>query len=314
MSRTIAIAKVENLLEQLRANPDGFFSPIEQKKRPKSYTGAKFFDLLSNYKIGRGGVEKRFLWCSFDNIPLKSGIKDPASMTGDNNYEASRMTVSTTISMSGVLGEFMMELNKQYLKVVKAAVDAGVIVQGSRRLHSLGIQDKVSEEAKENPGAPIDDPILRLKIDFRNYPAQHPTSVLRGRPKTVIKDATKPKIDKRTGKTIDFEPATVLNKETGKEEPLTADNVHEFVTEGSVIVRGSFSVPSVVSSASWISSPIIAHELVIARGIRSTIESEAAKDDLDELLTTVGVNNSPANEPESQTAGDDDADGIEFDV
>ena len=241
---------------------------IQKKKEDKVFKGTRF--LYANFNIA--GDTKKDGWFSFENVELSTGMADPADETDKRNeFEGTRLQLQTSVSRAGVIGEFLQQLQPAWEETVANSVDAGDIVKGTRRVHGI-VQSKLSEENAENPGGDIEDPIIRFKIDFRPYPARYPRTFLRGQPKTKIYDYRTAYTDDKG--TTQYHLAKVEDPDTGELVDVTTDNIHLFVTAGSVIKSGRITMPSVAVSQAWISLPITINRAVIEPGAEAGFSDE----------------------------------------
>lgn len=226
------------------------------KDADKKYKGGTQF--LNVKWHGMNGLPKSEGWFSFTNIPIQA-VPDPAKKkpgTEDNKPQ-----ISAKVSNLGDFGAGLMIAQKQWIPAVKALEDAKVIPK--RKIHDLA-QLTISENAAENAGAPLEDPIFRGKIaDYgENFPATYPIAILANKPKTEI-------FDYRTGRVVDgkavYDLATITD-ESGRKVPVSHANLHLFITPGSVMRYGRLMMSSVAVSGNWTSMQCMYTKLIIEPG------------------------------------------------
>jgi len=144
------------------------------------------------------------------------------------------------------------------------------VVIKKKQLHSLitrNYPDNLSDQNKA--GQLLPNPLIRMKIDFKKYPVNHPVNTLRNRQMTLIYDVNKPIIV--DGKLTDYEFMTTPNG-----EPLTIDNIHTVITRSTYIEKISLDLSS-VSSSTFASLPIKINKIWL-----SIVESKF--ENLDEII------------------------------
>ncbi len=243
------------------------------KDADKKYKGGTSF--LNVKYHGLGGQPKADGWLSLTNIPIQA-IPDPSKKkpgTEDNKPQ-----ISARVSDLGAFGKALLIANKQFVAAVKALEDAKVIPK--RKIHDL-VQLTVSENAEENAGAPLEDPIFRGKFADHgdNFPATYPIAILANKPKTEI-------YDYRTGRVVDGKPVydlATVEDESGKKVPVSFANIHKFVTKGSIMRYGRIMKTSVAVSANWTSMQCMFTKLIIEPG------SAAVFGDDDDIPLPVGL-------------------------
>lgn len=265
----IKVYKVEDALAELRAARLGDFLTIDSSKPGKGDKGSEFHKVRFNI----GGQRNVQGWFSFTDVPIRAVLAPGEKLKYDSKateYESTRLTFRMMVSESGALGEFMQLLNTHWLHAIEEQIALKKIIKGNRTIHDL-IQTKVHNEKSDKYGHDVPDPIIRFKIDFRCYAPNHPLAILRGQPKTTVFDYTEPYTDER-GRTK-FKVAVVKNND-GTEEPLTDQNIHKFLTGGSIIRRGRFSIDSLCVCASWISIALVMHEAIVEPCIALEFEED----------------------------------------
>jgi hypothetical protein len=147
-------------------------------------------------------------------------------------------------------------------------------LSGGRKIHDIGqwtfsqrttVKDKDGKLLKGAPMVDEDgnsDPIMRWKLQFdKIFHEKCPYGILRGKPKCVIRDGSKPIVE--NGKKT-FALATV--NVDGVEQPINAKNVHLFITAGSTLIKGRWMFDSASQSDAWITPDISMIEAVILPG------------------------------------------------
>lgn len=264
---SITVTTAADALAAITDHPATFLE-VQKKKDEKIYKGSKFF----NAKYLVKGM-KRDGWFSARNIQLGKGIADPDDKSNKNTeFEGMRLQLTSTVSRAGVAGEFLLKLNEQWPKTIRPLTEGQppTIDMDGCRLHEI-VQTKTGKSSK-TPGLPIDDPVIRWKLDFSKYPDTYPIKMLRGTQKTIILDASKP-IEGKTGP-FDFHPAIV--EVDGNEVPLNDANVHLFVNDYCIAQEIRWSMPSAAQSQAWVSLPMYVSKVVIVRGPDSGFSDEIA--------------------------------------
>lgn len=284
---SITVTNVADALASIIAAPDTFLS-IEKKKEDKMYKGSRFF----NTKYSIAG-KKRDGWFSAKNVQLGKGIADPTDKNDKSTeHEGTRLQLTSSVSKAGITGEFLSKFNEQWPKSIKPLtikpLTEGVppmIDMDGCKLHEI-IQTKTGKSSKI-PGQPIEDGVIRWKLDFGKYPETHPVKALRGTQKSIILDASKP-IEGKTGP-YDFHPATVENDD-GVQVPVNETNIHLFINDGCIAKELRWSMPSVAQSQSWVSLPMLVSKVVIEQGAEGGFSDEtgAGNDEtnIDASITT----------------------------
>jgi hypothetical protein len=226
------------------------------KDADKKYKGGTQF--LNVKWHGLNGAAKSEGWFSLTDIPIQA-ISDPSKKkpgTEDNKPQ-----ISSKVSDLGDFGKALMIAQKQWVAAVKVLEDSKAIPK--RKVHDLA-QLTISENAAENAGAALEDPIFRGKIsDYGdNFPPTYPVSILANKPKTEI-------FDYRTGRVVDGKPVydlATVEDDSGKRVPVSFANIHKFVTRGSVMRYGRLMMSSVAVSGNWTSMQCMYTKLIIEPG------------------------------------------------
>lgn len=219
--------------------------------KPKEYKGTFFMNV--EYNING---QKSYGWFKItEDLPINRGIADPTDAKDTRNkHEGLRLTLEIKRSQAGTLGKFIDMLNQVWLMWVEDLVAAQKLIRGSRKIHEL-MRYRLSEES-DTPNAPIEDPILNLKMERGAFPPSYIHKFLAGNPRVQFFDFTKP----AKGATPPYKVAMLDG-----DVPVTLDNMHQFIKFGSVLKAGSIvHFGSAARSASWISMPINIHRVIIA--------------------------------------------------
>jgi hypothetical protein len=264
---SIKVFTAEEVLAAALADPSKILT-LEKKKDDKTYKGTRFLNAF--YTIGAD--TKKEGWFSVENIELTDGVADPANNKDQRNeFEGTRLQLQTSLSKAGAFGQFLMLMDPAWRKLVADSAASGLINMNGRKIHPL-VQTHLSENNPKNPNAPVDDPIIRFKIDFDTFPQKYMHKFLVGQPRTQFFDYRTRYIDENGRE--QFKIAMVKN-DAGEDEPVTDKNLHKFVTKGSILRKGRLMAPSVPVSQSWCSHPIYINRAVIEPGAESGFSDES---------------------------------------
>ncbi len=302
---TIKVAHAHQLLSATLSKDADKILDFMNKKEIKTYKGTIFVRIKWNIPA----VPKHDGWFYVENVVLTSGIADPADQNDKRNeYEGTRLQLQTTVSNAGPFGLALSNLNPIWKKAITQwSSKPGNTAIKSRKIHDL-LQTHVAESNEKNPGAPIDDPIIRIKLDFKPFPKTFRPEFLAGQPRTQIFDARTAYLDDE-GHT-QYKLATVKDPKTGKDVLVNENNVHLFVTPGSILKVGRLLIQSVPYSQSWVSMPIVGTRLVIEPGAPAGFDEDFAEiSDIIERTQGVAVTPAPTSpatdEPSSNVSGED---------
>lgn len=255
---SVKVFTAEEALAAANADVSKILS-FEKKKEDKAYKGTRFL----NVYVTIGAEVRKEPWFSVENIPLSVGVADPENAQDKRNeFESTRLQLETTLSRAGPFGQFLKKLDPEYRKIIAEKSSDGSINISNRKIHGL-LQTHLSEENPKNPGAEMDDPAIRFKIDFGSFPQMYKHKFLIGQPRTQIFDYRTRYVDENGRE--QFKAATIVN-DNGEEEPVTSKNLHKFVTRGSILHKGRVMMPSLAISSNWVSIPIIINRAVIEPG------------------------------------------------
>ena len=265
----------EDVLAAIKANGAKTFSIVKKGGADKTYmAGASYLD--NRFVVG--ATVPSAGWFSLENIVLTRTVADPAD-AGDKRNDTRKagdkivLQLESSVSNAGAYGQMINELQPIWLAEVDKRVEDKTIIKGNRRVVDL-LQLKVSDDNKVSPGAIIEDPIVRLKVDFSLFSDRHPNKALRGKPMSQFLDYDTEYID-GNGR-AQYLPATVIDPITGDTVPVNEHNLHLFATEGSIIKSGRAMVSSVAITKQFISMPAIAQRVVLQRGAAGGFSDEPA--------------------------------------
>jgi hypothetical protein len=254
-STQIKVFTMTAALAALESNPDNTLVVVKKKTDKRYKCDAYFLSVTWNIDTSRNAPG----WFTATNITVTKGISDPNDLQDKRNEEPKkRSVIETRVSSAGDLGKFMLALNEAWIRKVQELADSKVIMIGKRRIADI-LQLKVSDNNSENPGVVIEDPIIRLRINFAPFPSNIGDKKLAGKPQTTIYDATTKMVDPKTGR-ITYNIAQI------DEVPINESNMHLFITAGSRIEKMRLMIQSACVSQSFISMQILVNEAVIESG------------------------------------------------
>jgi len=233
---------------------------IQKKANAKEYGGTKFFDLTFYLSAAAPKVKGWFL---IKDVPLTVGVANPKdSEDPRNKFKGTRFNVQTSRDASGVFGEAIDLLQPLWIKAVNDAISSGIIVTEGQKVHDL-MQYVTSKKNTTAPNAKIENPPLRMKVDFSLYPGTFSPAFLAGKPRTQLFDYSAQYTD-ANGK-IQYKPA-MISDDQGNEVPVDESNMHLFLVKGSIIRTGRISMTSLAVSDGWVSASIHLVTAVVERG------------------------------------------------
>jgi len=247
-------------LDAFHKNPENFLIIEEKKKDPKKlFQGTKFLNAYYNINEHK----RKEGWFSIEDVELTVGVVDPTNQDDARSQNTGmRMQLQTSLEKGGDFAELLYELDPVWKKKVDELAEKKLIAKTNRIVHGL-LQTHYSERNEEHAGEELETPIIRFKMDFGKFPPAYPHKFLANKQKTQIFDYDKTFIDKNGRK--QYKLATVTNDD-GVEEELNIDNMHLFLTKGSVIKKGRISMPSVSAGQVWISLRINLVNAIIQKG------------------------------------------------
>jgi len=251
---------------------------------------------------------KRDGWFKITDAVISKGARNPEDkMDQRNNWGVvPKYNIDIRKSKCGAFGEFLTNLNPVWINTVQGMVDKGEIKLGRRYIADL-LQLKVSEKSQENPGADLEDPIIRLRIDLSKYPAKMPQPYqnFANTPKTAILDGDKIITDPNGKKS--YAPVMVVN-ENGVEELVTEQTLYKVLTYGTKIVEARVDIRSAIISQYCISMPLLASKLIIKQTPTATFDDDEVMEG-DAFDTFESTTNTPAdNNTNNTTIPDDNVD------
>lgn len=259
-AQTVRVFTAAEALAAVKSDPKSVLT-IEKKKEEKEYQGTTFFN--NKFKIAGESGDGFF---TVENIPLAAGMADPANKEDQRNkFEGTRMQLEYHVERAGAWGQFLRGLNPEFDRTVREMDKAGTLVIGKREVHPL-YQTHYSDDHKDAKlraqPVPADKQKGRFKIEIDEvFPAKYPHKFLVGQPKTIIYDArTERKVVKDGKEIVEYDVATVDG------QPLNKDNIHKFVTNGSVIVKARIMMPSTARSSKHVSLPQVANKVILMPG------------------------------------------------
>lgn len=290
---SIKVFTAQECLKAINDDPSKILT-IEKKKDDKEYSGTRFMNAYYNI----GDNIKKDGWFSIENVALSNGYADPADKQDKRNtYKGTREQLETTVSKAGDFGQFLLKLNPEWIKQAKHIVETDKKADGQKP-HEL-LQSVLSKKNETNPCGPIEDPIVRFQVDWKNFPAKYKHKFLAGQPRTQFFDY-RTKYTDENGK-VQFKPAVVIGDD-GSEEPVNDKNAHKFITKNSIIRHGRLNAPSVPISQFWISHPCIMTRCVIEPGVEDGFSDELNSDD--EIKTELLINTEDPVNNDKEAAAD----------
>jgi len=271
---TIKVISAAQALEAVRTNPEGVLMIKKKAPGAKKYK-SDFYDL----KWTAGPVVASDGWFLVENIKLR-GMAIPGDASDmRTQHESMRLRLETKMSNAGPFGQFLLAVNDEWINKVKSMIAAGDMAEDGQKIHDL-LRLKLSKKNAENPGGKLDEPTISFQIDFKPYPATYPHKALRGLPRTQFFDASKEFQDPTNAAGPKQYGAATVPDDAGNEIPVNANNIHEFVTDGVMLVKGRINISSAVISATWISAPIhIQYAL-----IRPLVHGSGFEDPIDTII------------------------------
>lgn len=265
---SIKVFTAEEALAAVQADPSKVLTAEKKKDDKPCKGGSRFLNVYWHF----GANVKKDGWFSVENIPLSDGIADPSNKNDKrNDFDGTRLQLQTSVSRAGAFGKFLDILNPVWRAYVDSLIKDGVINANGKKVHDL-LQLTLSDNNEKTPGAKIDDPIIRFKIDFGTFPQLYKHKFLVGQPKTQIFDYRTEYTDDKGKK--QYKPAMVKDPKTGADVLVNAENIHLFVTKGSVLRAGRIMITSLAISQSWISLPIYINRAVIEPGAEEGFSDE----------------------------------------
>lgn len=184
------------------------------------------------------------------HIPVKGDAKDLRA-----KFEGTRLTISSKCGKMGNHGKAMIIINRAwqqeantFIAACKAKKEKGEKLTPTEATIMTKtvmplLRTHFSATNQEHGGEELDDPEFNCKIKFGTFPANHPFGES-GQPKVEIYDY-RTKDPNKEGKSFASYKLAMIEREDGTKEPITADNIHLFVTRNSKyhLIKYSISSP-----------------------------------------------------------------------
>lgn len=328
MSRSITVVSSTAALKSTRDNELAGRSTITVQPI-RSRPGAGGAGGKSTWQNLRWNVDGKSTdgWFSATDVTVTKGAQDPSdtndprvSMREEDKKLA--ISIETTVSKSGDMGMFIKEVNAQWQKECKEKNNSTPkVILG----HNKVIHDLLSLRYGDNcpnvdlRGTERADPVIRIKCELdARFSDKHPVAALRGQPKTLVYDYTRPctnregKPDYRLARVeITEEEALSRPKEsysvetesvngfpvTRYYEPLCDRNAYKFLSRGCIIRSMRFYISDACNSNMGFSSAIRAQKLIVEPCAGGGFEDET-----DERITSMALPGQSGDAPVAQPA------------
>ena len=251
---------IAHAVKAITLNPNGTLVLTVQKNK-KTYQ-CTYLDMT--FKVGN--LVSKQCWFLIKDVTLTAGIMDmdrakTKFVKGDPNKQRLRLT--TTVSNSGDLGKFLTLFNPVFIKEINRLVAAKEIIVGKREICEY-IQTKVADESPnvEARGQHIEDGIIRMSIDFSAPQEWKRKNFPWGKTVTQFFDYDQSYVDDN-GKT-QYKMAMYKNRE-GESEQVGENNVHNYITKGSVIKEAIIFMNSPSISSGYVSSKMMVTNCILQR-------------------------------------------------
>ena len=303
MANTIKTIPIEDILAQTKkwhetkdAKDRCLVITGKTDNQPHS-SGTRFL----NARITTAKVTSAEPLITFRDMFIPRGIADPANVKDPRNkYKGTRSNIEVTMSTAGIVGETFALLDDEFKAEMNAYTTANPKHMIDKKHHPF--VNRVCGSQSKTPGEDIKDPTIHFKMAFDRFPATHYNPALRNQVKTTIRDFKKP-INKN-GKIIEFAPATVKVKGPDgveREVPVNEENMHLFITDGSVAKFMRVYASSVAISSLYASLPLLINNIVIEGGGECKFEEDYGEAQEDQLaaaltVTTLSTENPPPND------------------
>jgi hypothetical protein len=242
------------------------------------------------------------------NIPKMGDLKDARA-----ENEGLRLAWSFEKTKCGVFGEAMSIFGKAWLqeaarlqeecknksKKDTTQADAGV---RSAKICQY-VRTHYSEKNLEHAGELLSDENIPFKLDFGTFPENHPYGQ-KGAPKIELYDARTKKGNVAGKSFASYSLATIPRPQangTVINEPITPENIHEFITRGSRVILQKHAATSPTASQFGFALKNVVLKAVILPGSSGTPEDEKEEEEMDEIITTSVKNLTIVNETKSAT-------------
>lgn len=223
------------------------------------------------------------------SIPKKGDTKDPRA-----ENEGMRLSWGFQKKDAGVLGEAMSIFAKAWSQeAVRFQKECDSLDKKEKSDASLMIADAklclysrthYSKKNKEHAGEPLPDETFGFKFSFGTFPENHPYGQ-KGAPKVEIYDARTKKANVE-GKSFNSYALATVPREMPDgslvNEPINAENIHEFVNKGSRVILQKFVANSPSASNFGFALKNEVWKVVILPGSAAVPEDEREEEECDE--------------------------------
>lgn len=252
---------IAHAVKAITLNPNGTLVLTKQNNSKKTYQ-CVYLDMT--FKVGN--LVSKQCWFRIKDVTLTAGIMDAERAKtkftkGDPNKQRLRLT--TTVSNSGDLGKFLTLFNPVFIKEINRLVAAKEIIVGKREICEF-IQTKVADESSnvEARGQPIEDGIIRLSVDFSAPQEWKRKNFPWGKTITQFMDYDQSYVDDN-GKT-QYKTAMYKNRD-GELEQVGENNIHSYITKGSIIKEAIIFMNSPSISSGYVSSKMMVTNCILQR-------------------------------------------------
>lgn len=302
----IKVFTCQEIIDACKKSPSTICS-IKEPKTDKEYKGCKFFP--HRFVIGSDSKDVfKINDVEDQHIRITRDMPDPSNKDDERNDF--KMCVETNVGAAGLLGQMLLVYNGVFLekatalnKTFKWGIPTKRKLKGYLATH---YSDSCPEEKLRGTEREDDKKTIRINIKPFEVYENHFNKKMIGQPKTIIYDYDTRKV--QPDNTVVYQRATVDG------EDLTPENIHMFLTSGSVIRKARFRSGCVSRSKGHVSPELVADTLYVQHRSREYDDEEeydtyvpegdsgAAND---AAMTNAAMTNKPTT---GDTADDDDAD------
>lgn len=214
----------------------------EISKMSKLYVSTRFVPISYNFNLN-GVLNSSNGWFIQHNLDMP--VHRDLQPKLDNSPQPIQSTsIAVKLNEAGVFGQFINNID-QLWNVAYETLRIQPQLKNKPK-HDL-VTRMFSNSAGVKAGQPLQNPIIRMKLDFTKYSLNHPNKALAGKSKTEIFDTDKPiMVD---GKCTAYE----LYKYNG--EDININNVTEVISK-CTIIKGIMIDISSISAGIFLSIPI----------------------------------------------------------
>ncbi len=303
-----------------RAEEDDYSGILELSMAPNATVsqGCAFSRIKWLKETTTGTGPGLFSYYCEEGIPISDVARKGDKADLRTEHEGVRCSIQTTVSKSGVYGQAMQCINRAWMQEAnrfiterkektEGVTQCDMVIR--QKVPTPIIRTHLSELNVKTPKAKIDDPFISMKFEFnKTYPERHPFGE-KGESVLEFYDARKRIGNKVKNSFKSYQMATVpkFNDDGSVTEcPITADNVHEFITKGSKMILFKSSLTSPSANKNGFTMPNKLWKAVILPGQRGQAADEVDADETDltaELTKTVteAVTSSSASKPTETT-------------